>query len=124
MLIVKDNYSKSSIAIFTASFLILMKMVLNYFYSNHIFSYSYDVKMQLFFLGFITLIAILIREKYFWAKILLLVSILFSSLLLFFNLVTLTANQSLHEVILISGTTLLLVYSFIIVLKKPIFLDR
>jgi|GEM_PF-3324554 len=122
MIIKKDNYRKSSTYIFIAAFLILINMVLNYFISNHIFSFRQDITIPLFFLGFTLLIAFFIRKQYAWVKFFLIINILFYGFLFFFTLYTLTANQRLYEVILISGITILLIYSLIIVFKKPRFI--
>ena len=120
MIIKKDNYRKSSTYIFIAAFLILINMVLNYFISNHIFSFRQDITIPLFFLGFTLLIAFFIRKQYAWVKFFLIINILWFPFI--FTLYTLTANQRLYEVILISGITILLIYSLIIVFKKPRFI--
>ena len=120
MIIKKDNYRKSSTYIFIAAFLMLINMVLNYFISNHIFSFRQDITIPLFFLGFTLLIAFFIRKQYAWVKFFLIINILWFPFI--FTLYTLTANQRLYEVILISGITILLIYSLIIVFKKPRFI--
>lgn len=113
-----NKFEKSSLIIGIAIILILTNSVLNYFIGNHIYSYSMDVKQPLLFIGFITLAAVLIRKKYNWAIILLIIGILISGLLLLFNFSIMSSNQSLHEVVLNSWVTLLLVYALVTVVRK------
>ncbi len=118
MITVANKFEKSSLLIFSSAILIIINEVLNYFIGNHVFSYSYDITQPILFIGFITLIAILIRNKFSWAIILLIISILISGILLLFNFTTLSNGQSLHEVVLNSWVTLLLIYTLVTMVKK------